>query len=122
MSDIFAIHCWIRGTEIHESFVLNISPLETVHALKTMIKNCQELDMAASALRLFKPHEPVAEPHDVNLGNLQLSTLGAPLRSSQQMSDLFNEPPQKGYIHIIVGMLGLQFKRGNAINHSMSIL
>jgi hypothetical protein len=104
MFNIYTLHCWIRGTEIHESFNSKISPSETVDTLKTMIKDNQALDMPASALRLYKPRHPVAEPYETNMGNVKLSMLEAPLLSSHQISTLFDGPPPKDHIHIIVGM------------------
>ncbi|KAG1724833.1 hypothetical protein EDD22DRAFT_751449, partial [Suillus occidentalis] len=99
---MFALCCWIRGTEIHECFTVKISPLETIDTLKVMIKASDTSGMPASALRLYKPHDPVAEPYEANLGRLQLSSHEAPLLPSRQISDLFEEPPPKGHIHIIV--------------------
>ncbi|KAG1759641.1 hypothetical protein EDD22DRAFT_749072, partial [Suillus occidentalis] len=101
-SDMFALCCWICGTEIHKNFTVQISPLETIDTLKVMIKASNTSGMAASASQLYKPHDPVAEPYNANLGKLQLSSLEAPLLSSCQISDLFEEPPPKGYIHIII--------------------
>jgi hypothetical protein len=110
MSDMFALCCWIRGTEIHECFTVKISPLESIDTLKVMIKASDTSGMPASALRLYKPHDPVAEPYEANLGKLQLSSHEAPLLPSRQISDLFKEPPPKGHIHIIVGTLWLLSK------------
>jgi hypothetical protein len=104
MSEMFTLYCWVRGTEIHEYFGLKISPIDTVDTLKTMIKDCQALEMPASALRLYKPSVPLAEPFEASLGNVKLSNLGKPLLSSHEISSVFNEPPPKHYIHLIVGM------------------
>ncbi|KAG1758952.1 hypothetical protein EV702DRAFT_929563, partial [Suillus placidus] len=99
---MFTLYCWIRGTEIHEHFSLKISQTETVHTLKTMIKDYQALEMPASVLRLYKPSLPVAEPFEASLGNVRLSELGKPLLPSYDISRLFDEPPPKHHIHIIV--------------------
>jgi hypothetical protein len=104
MSEMFTLYCWIRGTEIHEYFGVKISRIDTVDTLKTMIKDNQALDIPASALRLYKPNLPVAEPYEASLGSVILSELGKPLLSSHEISSLFNEPPPKHHIHIIVGM------------------
>ncbi|KAG2335340.1 hypothetical protein BDR05DRAFT_1006916 [Suillus weaverae] len=102
MSEMFTLYCWIRGTDIHEHFELKISPTETVNTLKTMIKDYHALEIPASALRLYKPSLPLAEPFEASLGNVRLSELGEPLLSLQDMSHLFNEPPPKCHIHLIV--------------------
>ncbi|KAG1756188.1 uncharacterized protein EDB91DRAFT_1241284 [Suillus paluster] len=102
MFKMYDLHCWIRGTEPHEIFTLKISPLDTVDALKTMIKDSQGVEMCVSALQLYKPHNPVAEPYEANLSNVILSTLEPPLLSTHQISTLFEGPPPKDHIHIIV--------------------
>ncbi|KAG2085336.1 uncharacterized protein F5147DRAFT_659546 [Suillus discolor] len=61
MSNVFMLYCWIRGTEINQHFGLKILHFDTVHALKTELKASQDLDVPASALRLYKPRVPVAE-------------------------------------------------------------
>ncbi|KAG1777577.1 hypothetical protein EV702DRAFT_1045317 [Suillus placidus] len=93
MSEMFTLYCWIRGTEIHKHFSLKISPTETVD---------KALEMPASVLWLYKPSLPVAEPFEASLGNVRLSELGKPLLSLHDISHLFNEPPPKHHIHIIV--------------------
>lgn len=69
-----------------------------------MLKQSQDLDLPASALRLYKPTKPVAEPYDENIRTLVLSELGLPLPASRKLSRVFDSAPPEEQIHIIVGM------------------
>jgi Crinkler effector protein N-terminal domain len=104
MSEIFTLYCWIRGTDIEQHFSVKISSLETVETLKNVLKESQAIDVPASALRLYKPRDPVVEPYHQNLRNVILSKLGKPLIARHKISSLFKAEPPEEHIHIIVGM------------------
>ncbi|KAG1790113.1 uncharacterized protein HD556DRAFT_1198045, partial [Suillus plorans] len=101
-SEIFTLYCWIRGTEIDQHFSVKISRFETVDTLKNVLKKSQAIDVPASALRLYKPRNPVVEPYDQNLRNVILSELGKPLIAMHKLSSLFKAAPPEEHIHIIV--------------------
>ncbi|KAF9222170.1 hypothetical protein BS17DRAFT_881294, partial [Gyrodon lividus] len=102
MSNVFNLSCWVRGTPVHTSFVIIVSKIETVNTLRQLIKESEQIDVPASALRLHKPRDPVSEPYDENLSSVILSELGKPLPPSRKLSALFAVPPPEEHIHIIV--------------------
>ena len=105
--EALTLNCWVRAPDVREIFEINISRSMTVGALKKAIKNEQPeifRDVAATCLSLYKPSEPVAEPHKENLSNIVLSELGEPLLPLRKLSDLFTAAPPETHIHIIVGM------------------
>ncbi|KIM65969.1 hypothetical protein SCLCIDRAFT_111925 [Scleroderma citrinum Foug A] len=105
--ETLTLNCWVRAQDVSGIFEINISKSMTVGALKKAIKNKQPAtfhDIDASRLSLYKPREPVAEPHEENLSNIVLSELGEPLPPLRKLSDLFTAAPPETHIHIIVGM------------------
>lgn len=104
MSDVITLFCWIRGTKTDQHFGVTISRFETVDALKNLLKESQAIEVPASALRLYKPIDPVAEPYDENLRNIALSDLRKPLIATRKLSALFPAVLPEEHIHVIVGM------------------
>jgi len=105
--EAFTLNCWVRGQDASSVLEINISRSMTVGALKEAIKNEQSAtfrDVDAACLSLYKPSEPVAEPHKENLSNIVLSELGEPLEPLHKLSDLFTAAQPETHIHIIVGM------------------
>ena len=107
--EALTLNCWVRAQHAREIFEINIPRSMTVGALKEAIKNKQSAmptfrDVNASCLSLYKPSEPVAEPHKENLSNIVLSELGEPLEPLHKLSDLFTAAQPETHIHIIVGM------------------
>jgi len=104
--EALTLNCWVRARDAKEIFEINIPRSMTVGALQKAIKNEQPTfrDMNAACLSLYKPSEPVAEPHKENLRNIVLSELGEPLEPLRKLSDLFTAAQPETHIHIIVGM------------------
>ncbi|KAG2065397.1 hypothetical protein BDR04DRAFT_1108553 [Suillus decipiens] len=102
MSDVFTLNCWVRGTDTNRVSCVKISRFETVDDLKRLLKEYHAIDGPASALELYKPRDPVAQPFDENLRSVVLSELGEPLSALDDLSDLFPAAPPKKHIHIII--------------------
>ncbi|KAF9226140.1 hypothetical protein BS17DRAFT_878808, partial [Gyrodon lividus] len=102
MSDVLTLYCWVRGTDIDQLIDIKISRTETVSTLQKLLKESEGIEVPASALRLYKPRDPVPEPYDENISSVILSELGKPLSPSHELSEVFTAPPPKRHIHIIV--------------------
>ncbi|KAF8839122.1 hypothetical protein BDN67DRAFT_970512, partial [Paxillus ammoniavirescens] len=61
-----------------------------------------DVDVNTTAIRLYKPKDPVPEPHDENLRSVVISGLGKPLPNARQLSTEFVGPLAQDHIHIIV--------------------
>ncbi|KIN97288.1 hypothetical protein M404DRAFT_10782 [Pisolithus tinctorius Marx 270] len=102
MSDDLSLCCWVRGTSVDATFIIKISPTETVYTLKQLIKESEKLEVPASTLRLFKLNDPLGRPYKETLNGVTLSTDGELLDPSDEISGVFTAPPPTCHIHIIV--------------------
>ncbi|KAI6154566.1 hypothetical protein BKA82DRAFT_166271 [Pisolithus tinctorius] len=90
MSDDLSLRCWVRGTSVDATFIIKISPAETVDTLKQLIKESASLEVPALALRLFKLKVPLRRPYKETLnGSLNTNNDGTLLNGRQKISACF---------------------------------
>ncbi|KAF8120875.1 hypothetical protein EV363DRAFT_1406769 [Boletus edulis] len=90
--DVLTLTCWVRED----------IKTENVFGLQEAIKDKTQSKVAAHALALYNPKDPVSRPYEDHLRKLILSKDGKLLEGYQELSEVFSEPPSKYNIHVIV--------------------